>query len=310
MAGRPIKNNAEWFSHDANASDDIKIKYLESVFGNDGYAFFFKILEELARAENRELKLNKITMGIMAKKINVSQDRFQEMLERATDSEVDIFRIENNNLFSIGLMKRLQPLDRRRERDREIYEARKNNFPTTEMQKPKMEKPISNNGNAKPNKPKTTKPNKAEKTEKKRVAESVMLKPRELKELLKKVGYEKTKKAIQKLSSWKVSNGKTCKSDYMTMINWVLAAIDEGRGLEYLDYIDVDFENFFDDEEIQNLCEQQRQESNPIPIIQIPPDFQDDTETQGTAGLLAAFKDEVMSGGDGMKKGAKNEQGN
>ena len=49
---RPRKNNAEYFSHDTDASSDEKIIYLESKFGLAGYAFYFKMLEVLSRSED------------------------------------------------------------------------------------------------------------------------------------------------------------------------------------------------------------------------------------------------------------------
>ncbi len=47
--GRPIKKGVDWFSHDVNASDGRTLFTLESLYGNDGYAFWFKLLELLGQ---------------------------------------------------------------------------------------------------------------------------------------------------------------------------------------------------------------------------------------------------------------------
>ncbi len=44
---RTLRNTAEYFPHDARASDGDTLTILESRFGNDGYAFWFKLLERL-----------------------------------------------------------------------------------------------------------------------------------------------------------------------------------------------------------------------------------------------------------------------
>ncbi|GAI45684.1 unnamed protein product, partial [marine sediment metagenome] len=48
---RPQKDVVDYFPHDANASAGDTLTVLQSRFGNDGYAFWFKLLEKLASAE-------------------------------------------------------------------------------------------------------------------------------------------------------------------------------------------------------------------------------------------------------------------
>ena len=49
MAGRPPKLTVDYFSHDCNHGKTIFV--LESRYGNDGYAFWFKLLETLGSTE-------------------------------------------------------------------------------------------------------------------------------------------------------------------------------------------------------------------------------------------------------------------
>lgn len=120
---RPTKQNADYFEHDANASADEKIMYLESLFGPIGYAFFFKMLEILTNADRFEIDLSPKKMPILAKKIGVDYKTFQELIDASTDPEIDAFRIKDGKLFSKGLKKRFQPLIDKRRRDRKRKSA-------------------------------------------------------------------------------------------------------------------------------------------------------------------------------------------
>jgi hypothetical protein len=48
--GRPAKEGIEWFKHDTH-TDGKTLYTLEAIYGNDGYAFWFKLLELLGAQE-------------------------------------------------------------------------------------------------------------------------------------------------------------------------------------------------------------------------------------------------------------------
>lgn len=48
---RPHKQTVDYFPHDADAATGDTLTVLQSRFGNDGYAFWFKLLEKLSSAE-------------------------------------------------------------------------------------------------------------------------------------------------------------------------------------------------------------------------------------------------------------------
>jgi len=56
MAGRPKKNTVDYFPH--MMGEGKKMAYIETKYGNDGYATWFKILETLAKTEDHYLNLN------------------------------------------------------------------------------------------------------------------------------------------------------------------------------------------------------------------------------------------------------------
>lgn len=49
---RPQKQTVDYFPHDAKASEGDTLTILQSQFGNDGYAFWFKLLEKISSSEN------------------------------------------------------------------------------------------------------------------------------------------------------------------------------------------------------------------------------------------------------------------
>jgi len=52
---RPHKQTVDYFPHDANAYAGDTLTVLQSRFGNDGYAFWFKLLEKLASTDGHYL---------------------------------------------------------------------------------------------------------------------------------------------------------------------------------------------------------------------------------------------------------------
>jgi hypothetical protein len=125
MAGRNKKDNADYFSHDADASSDEKILYLESLFGHTGYAVYFKMLECMTRAEGFKLEWNEIKKSIYASKFGISVTEFDRFITECCRKEVGAFKIEDGEIFSPGLLKRLQPLIDKREYNRNKYQQQK-----------------------------------------------------------------------------------------------------------------------------------------------------------------------------------------
>lgn len=122
MAGRKQRENADYFPHDADASSDEKIVYLESIFGLQGYAIYFKFIEILTRSANFEIEYNDIKKSVYAKKIGISAPEIDQFVAECVRKEIKAFVIKDGLLFSPGLKKRLEPLVDKREKMRIRYE--------------------------------------------------------------------------------------------------------------------------------------------------------------------------------------------
>ena len=55
---RPPKEGLDYFPHDTDAVNDEKIEALRALYGNDGYAFFFILLERIYRSPQLELPIS------------------------------------------------------------------------------------------------------------------------------------------------------------------------------------------------------------------------------------------------------------
>jgi hypothetical protein len=81
---RPPKSGLDWFRHETDASTDEKIEAMRSLYGNDGYAFYFILLERIYRTSDQQLDLSdEATRRILCTKVGVKVSRFEQMLETA-----------------------------------------------------------------------------------------------------------------------------------------------------------------------------------------------------------------------------------
>ncbi|MCK9597482.1 MAG: DUF4373 domain-containing protein [Sphaerochaeta sp.] len=81
---RPIKEGMDYFPHDTDASTDEKIEALEALYGNDGYAVYFKLCERIYRTPDGELDVSDPdTYRIYARRMHLSLKKFEEILEKA-----------------------------------------------------------------------------------------------------------------------------------------------------------------------------------------------------------------------------------
>lgn len=121
MVGRNKSNSADYFAHDADASSDEKIMYLESKFGYTGYALYFKLLERMTRSDNFELCWDEIKISIYASEFGISVTEIENFIKECCRKEIKAFVLRSQKLYSVGLKKRMKPLIEKREYNRKKY---------------------------------------------------------------------------------------------------------------------------------------------------------------------------------------------
>ena len=78
---RPQKEGMDYFPHDVDATNDEKIEALRSLYGNDGYAFYFIMLERIYRTKNFEINVSDAeTIQILSRKIGIDTALFEKMV--------------------------------------------------------------------------------------------------------------------------------------------------------------------------------------------------------------------------------------
>lgn len=118
--GRPQKQTVEYFPHFANNGKTIFI--LESKFGNDGYAFWFKLLEILATTEGHCFRVeNNIDWEFLLAKTKVSSETAIEILNTLANLEAIDHELWSNKI--IWVQKFVDNLS-------EVYRKRKVSAPT------------------------------------------------------------------------------------------------------------------------------------------------------------------------------------
>jgi hypothetical protein len=125
---RPQKEGLDYFPHDTDASTDEKIEALRSLYGNNGYAFYFILLERIYRTPDFEIDISDAeTIQILAKKCGINVEEFNQILSTALkrgcfDKEA---YAERGVLTSNGVKKRAMVVVKKREEMRERYQKTK-----------------------------------------------------------------------------------------------------------------------------------------------------------------------------------------
>ncbi|MBU8770302.1 DUF4373 domain-containing protein [Cytobacillus oceanisediminis] len=209
---RPKKEGMDYFPHDTDAVNDEKIESLRLLYGNDGYAFYFILLERIYRTKQFELDVSDAeTIQILAKKVSVSEDKFLKMLE--TSLKRDCFDRqayeERKVLTSEGIKKRASVVVDKRVKMRDKYQQTKEEVSDAETtQETGVESTQSKVKKSK------------EKKSKNKYAEYVSMSLEEFEKLKEQFGGQGANDRIEKLNLYKGSTGKTYKSDYLTILNW------------------------------------------------------------------------------------------
>ena len=83
---RPKKETVDYFPHDANASDGVTLTIIQSKFGNDGYAFWFRLLEILASTKGHVFNCrNTVRWQFLQAKTHLQEDTVCSLLDLLSD---------------------------------------------------------------------------------------------------------------------------------------------------------------------------------------------------------------------------------
>lgn len=212
---RPKKEGMDYFPHDTDSVNDEKVEALRMLYGNDGYAFYFILLERIYRTKNAELDVSDAeTMQILSRKVGVTLQEFENMLKTALKR--DCFDQEAYDergvLTSNGIKKRVAPIVEKRESMRRKYVSNneKDSLLVSDAETPQ-----------KPDKVKERKVKESkDKVVKNKYSDFVSMTLDEYEKLVEQFGKDGTSERIENLNVYKGSTGKKYASDYMTILAW------------------------------------------------------------------------------------------
>jgi hypothetical protein len=103
---RPNKHNVEYFSHDVQMRNDIKIKALRRKYKHLGYSIFNITLELLGDAEYFELQWDDLSIELLTSEYDCDIDELKEVIDYCI--QLNLFQIVNGYLCSEKFTNRLE----------------------------------------------------------------------------------------------------------------------------------------------------------------------------------------------------------
>ena len=214
-----------YFSHDSNAITDTKILNMRADYGLEGYGLYWAIIEMMRNEEDYKLILNKNTYRAIKTLTNTTIDIEKFINDCLEDYE--LFEQDDEKFYSNSLLRRMQEKEKKSVIAREKAEKRWNNNATALQQQCSSNANKVNKSKVNKSKINENKVNKKEQEEKIHFADFVSMTNAEHQKLVSTYGTEFTDQCITVLDNYKGANGKTYKSDYRAILNWVIDKVKE-----------------------------------------------------------------------------------
>ena len=214
-----------YFSHDSNAITDTKILNMRADYGLEGYGLYWAIIEMMRNEEDYKLILNKNTYRAIKTLTNTTIDIEKFINDCLEDYE--LFEQDDEKFYSNSLLRRMQEKEKKSVIAREKAEKRRNNNATALQQQCSSNANKVNKSKVNKSKINENKVNKKEQEEKIHFADFVSMTNAEHQKLVSTYGTEFTDQCITVLDNYKGANGKTYKSDYRAILNWVIDKVKE-----------------------------------------------------------------------------------
>ena len=120
---RPQKEGLDYFPHDTDAANDEKVEALQSLYQNDGYALYFKLLERIYRTPEGQLDISDAEIKqVLCNKLFLSVKRFDQIINTAVKVGCfDKAMFKKGVLTSDGIHKRRESVIKKRVKMQERY---------------------------------------------------------------------------------------------------------------------------------------------------------------------------------------------
>jgi len=113
---RPKKDNADYFSHDADMRNDPKIKAIRKKFGFMGYAIWCFLLETLTDSDFFQIEWSELNQELLSGDYMCESSELIDIINYC--EKIQLLTVENGVLYSDKLKNRFESLLSKRKRDR------------------------------------------------------------------------------------------------------------------------------------------------------------------------------------------------
>jgi len=135
---RPIKNNLDYFSHDKDMRNDLKIKALRRKFSHKGYSIYVMMLEHLSNCEYLQYEWNELSIELLTSDFDIDNDELMEIIDYSI--KLKLFDIEVGYIFCPSMLTRNQHILS----ERKCFDL--NNSPITKLNRDLLSKSPINSG--------------------------------------------------------------------------------------------------------------------------------------------------------------------
>ena len=102
------RKDVYWFKHDGNARRDQKILEMRSVYGAEGYGWWWMLLEMMREASDYRLKLTgKYAIPTLAQELNADPERLQAFITDCIE-EFELFQSDGKCFWSPSFLRRME----------------------------------------------------------------------------------------------------------------------------------------------------------------------------------------------------------
>lgn len=227
--------DAYYFFHDSNARNDPKILAMRSVYGAEGYGWYWMLIEIFRDDSVYKIPMNKYTYPTLAMQLHCDCTTIERYVDDCCTSFVDshgsLLAKNDEFLWSPAFLKRMGLVDGKRAKNRNAANKRWGNepdmfdndasvMPTQSIGMADARIIEENRGEDKRGEKNRGEDKVVHPNGKIEFNKSVFLKKEEYQKLIDTFGESKTRDKIEALSLYKLSKGKKYADDYATILNW------------------------------------------------------------------------------------------
>jgi len=106
IMARPIKHNADYFSHDNNMRNDMKIKALRRKYKFTGYGVYIMMLELLTEHDYFEIEWNELSIELLTPDFDIDATELAEIIDYCI--KLNLLQLTNGYLHCDKLTARLE----------------------------------------------------------------------------------------------------------------------------------------------------------------------------------------------------------